>query len=149
MGSCSWGMADLARHERQNTAYPPQTAPFSESQRFGQVPTPQSPLFLVQDSDPPTDLPALGTSTETKDLRSSVITPRKSSASGRNVSASSISSVGRQASTTRKIAAAVTFAVGSGSSTMREITSSRVVFPHRCVAERIASRGEIMKQSRK
>src|SRR5215831_13766865 len=26
MGSCSWGMADLARHERQNTAYPPQTA---------------------------------------------------------------------------------------------------------------------------
>src|SRR5215471_2505696 len=72
MGSCSWGMADLARHERQNTAYPPQTAPFSESQRFGQVPTPQSPLFLVQDSDPPTDLPALGTSTEPKDLRSSV-----------------------------------------------------------------------------
>src|SRR5215471_7417259 len=75
MGSCSWGMADLARHERQNTAYPPQTAPFSESQRFGQVPTPQAPLFLVQDSDPPTDLPALGTSTETKDLRSSVIKP--------------------------------------------------------------------------
>ena len=49
--------------------------------------------------------------------------PRNSSASAKKVSASSISSVGRQLSTTRKTAAAVTFAVDSG------LTDQDLVFP--------------------
>ena len=76
-----------------------------------------------------------------------MITPRSSSLSCRNVSASSTSKVGRYPSTTRKIAAAVTFAVGSGRNTKRASTSSSVVFPHCLTGEQIASRGDTRKRS--
>jgi putative phosphoesterase len=67
-------------------------------------------------------------------------TPRNSSLSRRNVSASSISSVGRNISTTRKIAAAVAFAVESGRHTSRDSTSSSVVLPQLFSGEVIARR---------
>src|SRR5262249_38069095 len=47
---------------------------FSESQRFGQGPTPYLPFFLVQDSDQPSDLSALDTFHRAKDLRRSDFT---------------------------------------------------------------------------
>ena len=73
--------------------------------------------------------------------------PRSSSLSLRNVSASSINSVGRNPSTTRKIALAETLAAGNGRSTSCEITSSAVVLPQPRVGDVIASRGEIIVQS--
>ena len=75
--------------------------------------------------------------------------PRSSPFSDRNVSASSMSSVGCCISTTRKMAEAVAFAVGSGRMTNRESTSSNVVLPQPFSGEVIASRGEIPKASSK
>jgi hypothetical protein len=53
-------MADLAPHERQNTDYSPQTD-HSQNPSDSANADPNVPTFLVQDSDPPSDLPALDT----------------------------------------------------------------------------------------
>ena len=66
----------------------------------------------------------------------------------RNVSASSINSVGRAASIVRKIAAAVTLLVDIGRGTSLEITSSSVLLPHCFSGEVMLRRGLMTKAPR-
>jgi hypothetical protein len=70
-------------------------------------------------------------------------TPRSSSFSGRNVSTSSISKVGRCICTTRKNELGLIFAEYCPRCTRCLSTLLNVVLPHRFSGERIPSRGEI------